>query len=84
MRKFLSLKEVTQNTILSGRFVPEVNLKKHNCQFLAQQSPQFLYLRLYTNPMEANKSEKNNNVYSCLVKDPGEIMSPNEWTLSPF
>lgn len=44
MRKFFSLKEVTQNTILSGRFVPEANLEKHNCQFLAQQSPQFLNL----------------------------------------
>ena len=44
MRKFFSLKEVTQNTILSGRFVPEANLEKRNCQFLAQQSPQFLNL----------------------------------------
>ena len=82
--KFFSLKEVTQNTILSGRFVPEANLEKRNCQFLAQQSPQFLNLWLYTHPMEANKSEKNNNVYSCLVKDPGEIMFPYEWTLPPF
>ena len=31
-----------------------------------------------------SKSEKNNNVYLCLVKDPGEIISPYEWTLSPF
>lgn len=80
----MSLKEVTQNTILSGRFVPEANLEKQNCQFLAQQSPQCLNLRLYTNPMEANKSEKNSNVDSCLVKDPGEILSPYEWTLLPF
>lgn len=69
---------------MRGKFIPEVNSGEIKLPVThTTVSTDYLSVTLYQSQGRENKSKKKNDFYLCSARDPGEVRSLFEWTVSP-